>query len=105
MPAVDNHLRRAQPVAHTLSATETLAKHDFARLHHDAHSAIALAGLGTTVVLRDEAGRQILNTAIDYGELLQARAAPEQVQEVFVIGKLTFSQISNSTGFACQGSG
>lgn len=91
--AVDSHLLRAQAVAQTLSATGTLASRDFARFHHDARSAIALAGLGTNVVLRDQAGRQILNTAIDYGEPLQARAAPEQVRQVFATGKPTISQI------------
>lgn len=91
--AVDNHLLRAQAVAQTLSAAETLTRRDFARFHHEARSAITLARLGTNVVLRDVAGRQILNTAIDYGEPLKAQAAPEQVREVFATGKPTISQI------------
>ncbi len=91
--AVDNHLLRAQAVAQTLSAAETLAKGDFAGFHRDARSAIALAGLGTNVVLRDEAGRQVLNTAIEYGKPLQAPPAPKQIREVFATGKPTISPI------------
>lgn len=91
--AVDNHLLRAQAVAQTLSAAETLATRDFARFHSDARSAIALAELGTNVVLRDQSGRQVLNTAIDYGQPLRAPAAPQQVREVFASGRPTISPI------------
>lgn len=91
--AVDNHLLKAQAVGQTLSSAEALARHDFARFHHEARSAMALARLGTNVVLRDKAGRQILNTAIDYGKPLRAQAAPEQVTEVFVTGKPTISPV------------
>ncbi len=91
--AVDYHLLRAQAVAQALSTADTLARHDFAGFHHDARNAIALAGLGTNVVLRDRAGRQVLNTAIDYGKPLQPQAAPEQVREVFATGKPTISPI------------
>lgn len=91
--AVDNHLLRAQAVAQTLSASDALARRDFARFHHDARSAIALSRLGTNVVLRDKSGKQILNTAIDYGQPLKAPAAPGQVRQVFVTGKPTISPI------------
>lgn len=91
--AVDNHLLRAQAVAQALSTAETLARRDFAGFHHDARNAIALSGLGTNVVLRDKAGRQVLNTAIDYGKPLQAHSAPEQVREVFATGEPTISPI------------
>ncbi len=91
--AVDNHLLRAQAVAQTLSAAETLATRDFARFHTDARSAIALAELGTNVVLRDQSGRQVLNTAIEYGQPLRAPAAPQQVREVFASGRPTISPI------------
>lgn len=91
--AVDNHLLRALAVAQTLSAAETLAKRDLAGFHRDARGAIALAGLGTNVVLRDEAGRQVLNTAIEYGKPLQAPPAPKQVREVFATGKPSISPI------------
>ena len=91
--AVDNHLLRAQAVAQALSAAGTLARRDFAGFHHDARNAIALAGLGTNVVLRDKAGRQVLNTAIDFGKPLKPQAVPEQVREVFATGKPTISPI------------
>lgn len=91
--AVDNHLLRAQAIAQTLSAADTLARRDFARFHQRARLAIALSGLGTNVVLQDEVGRQILNTAVDFDKPLPTNAAPEQVREVFMSGKPTVSHI------------
>ncbi|HZW13334.1 MAG TPA: ATP-binding protein [Noviherbaspirillum sp.] len=91
--AVDNHLLRAQAIVQTLSAADTLARRDFARFHQRARGALALSGLVTNVVLRDEAGRQILNTAIDFGKPLNPQAAPEQVQKVFATGRPTISPV------------
>lgn len=93
LQAVDNHLLRVQAIAQTLSASDTLASRDFAHFHLHARSAITLSGLGTNVVLRDQAGKQILNTAIDFGNPLQPQPAPEQVREVFITGKPTISQV------------
>jgi diguanylate cyclase (GGDEF)-like protein/PAS domain S-box-containing protein len=91
--AVDNHLLRAQAVAQTLSVSNAIANHDLARLHQEAREAVALSGLGTNVVLRDEAGRQIINTALEFGTPLQTQPAPEQVREVFATGKPTISAV------------
>lgn len=91
--AVDNHLLRAQAVVETLSVSEELAKRDFAAFHQQARQAVALSGLGTNIVLRDEAGMQILNTAVEFGKPLHAAPAPEQVRGVFATGKPTISRV------------
>lgn len=91
--AVDNQLLRAQAIAQTLSTADTLTRRDFARFHQQARDVLALTGVGTNVVLRDEAGRQILNTAVDFGNPLHPQAAPEQVQAVFATGKPSISQV------------
>jgi PAS domain S-box-containing protein len=91
--AVDNQLLRAHAIVQTLSVSNALANRDFARFHEQAREALALSGLLTNVVLRDAAGRQILNTAIDFGKPLQPQAAPEQVKGVFTTGKPTISPV------------
>lgn len=91
--AVDNQLLRSQAIVETLSVAYTLKTRDFGRFHALARNALALSGLITNVVLRDERGRQILNTAVDYGQPLNPQAAPEQVKEVFVTGKPTISPV------------
>lgn len=91
--AVDNHLLRGQAIVQTLSAADSLARGDLARFHQRTRDAIAVSGLVTNVVLRDKAGKQILNTAIDFGKPLQPQAAPEQVREVFATGKPTISPV------------
>src|SRR5213595_2398449 len=64
--AVDSHLLKVQAVAQALSTSEILARRDFARFHWRARQVGALAGLGNNLVLRDEAGRQIINTAVEF---------------------------------------
>jgi diguanylate cyclase (GGDEF)-like protein len=90
---VDSHLHKAQAVAQALSTADSLTRHDFARFHQRAREAVALAELGTNVVLRDEAGRQLLNTAVDFGRPINFQAAPEQVRNVFATGKPTVSDV------------
>lgn len=91
--AVDNQLRSAQAFTQALSTADTLTRRDFARFHQQARQALALTGVATNVVLRDEAGRQLLNTAIDFGKPLHPQAAPEQVKAVFATGKPSVSQV------------
>ncbi|SNT18275.1 PAS domain S-box-containing protein [Noviherbaspirillum humi] len=91
--AIDNHLLLAKALAQTLSTDEALARGDLAGFHERARQVIALSGLGTNVVLRNLQGRQILNTAIDYGKPLPASHAPEQTQGVFATDKPTVSDV------------
>lgn len=87
MQVVDHHLLRVQAVAQTLATADALQRHDFSKFHARAREAMADVGLGNNVVLRDSAGRQILNTAVDFGKPLKAAAAPEQVRAIFATGK------------------
>lgn len=91
--AVDNHLLRARAVVQTLSVSDALHRQDFARFHQQARQAVTLSGLGTNLVLRNEAGQQILNTAVEYDNPLNPRPAPEQVRDVFATGKSTISPV------------
>ncbi len=91
--AVDSHLLRGQALAQALATTDALTTHDLARFYRGAQETMQRAGLGTNIVLRDEAGRQILNTAIAFGQPLSSRAAPEQVRAVFTTGKPTVSNL------------
>lgn len=65
--AVDSQLLRAEAVAHALSTNDSLAEHRFADFHRQARKALALADLGMNVVLIDETGQQIVNTARPFG--------------------------------------
>lgn len=91
--AVDNHLLRAQAVAQSLAASDTLTRRDYARFHAQAREVMEQVGLGTNAVLRDETGRQILNTAVEFGAALSPLTAPEQVRKVFATGKPTTSDV------------
>jgi signal transduction histidine kinase/ActR/RegA family two-component response regulator len=91
--AVDNHLLTGQALAQALSTSDSLAEENFARFHQRARESIALSGLGTNIVLRTQAGEQVLNTAVDFGEPLPTAAFPEQVREVFETGKPTVSDV------------
>ncbi|HJV53587.1 MAG TPA: EAL domain-containing protein [Noviherbaspirillum sp.] len=91
--AVDNHLLRARAVVQTLSVSDTLIRRDFSRFHRQARQAVTLSGLGTNLVLRNEAGQQILNTAVEYGNPLHPQPAPEQVRDVFATGRSTISPV------------
>lgn len=85
--AVDSHLLRVQAVAEALATSDSLIRGDFITFHQLAREAVARVGLGSNVVVRDEAGRPLIDTAVDYGTPLTAPAAPEQVRAVFATGK------------------
>ena len=91
--AVDSHLLHAQAVAATLATSDPLARGDLARFHDRAREAIERSGLATNVVLLDEAGRQLLNTAVEFGVPPAAPPAPAQVRQVFETGRPTFSDV------------
>lgn len=93
MQAIDSHLLRVQAVAETLATSDTLSRRDFARFHRQAREALARSELGTTAVLWDETGKQVLNTAVPWGRPLPAAAAPEQVRIVFASGEASISNI------------
>ncbi len=91
--AVDNHLLRVQAIAQALSRSDALLAGDFSRFHQVARETLSLSGLSTNVVLRDELGRQLINTAVDFGLPVPAGMAPEQVRDVFMFGRPTISGV------------
>ncbi|QAU35125.1 EAL domain-containing protein [Janthinobacterium sp. 17J80-10] len=84
---VDHQLLSVQAVAQTLATSEALRLHDLAVFHQQARAAMKQVGLGNNVVLRDMAGRQILNTAVEFRTPLAPTAAPDQVRDIFASGK------------------
>ena len=91
--AVDNHLLHAVAVARTLSTSHSLELGDLERFHAQARLSVALSGLGSNVVLSDEAGRQLLNTQIEYGQPVNPYPDPERVRKVFATGKAAISNL------------
>ncbi len=91
--AVDNHLYTVQAVASTLAQSEALHGGDFARFHALARRTVRQVGLEANVVLRDAQGRQLLNTAVDYGQPLSPPPAPQQVRPVFETGRPMVSDL------------
>ena len=92
MQAVDNHLQTVQAVAQSLSQSPSLQAGNLAEFHRLARTTARHIDLEFKVVLRDAQGRQLINTAVDYGQPLAPPLAPEQVQAVFETGR---PQVSN----------
>lgn len=92
MQAVDNHLQTVQVVAQSLSQTPSLQAGNLSEFHRLARTTARHIDLEFNVVLRDARGRQLINTAVDYGQPLAPPPAPEQVQAVFETGS---PQVSN----------
>jgi hypothetical protein len=93
MQAVDNHLLRAQAVAQTLATSDALAAGDFARFHRQAREAVASSGLATNILISDESGQQLVNTAREFGTPLPRRVDLHNVQQVFATGEPVLSDV------------
>lgn len=91
--AVDNHLNTVLAVALTLAHAQSLQEGRLARFHGLARTALRQTGLKANVVVRDAQGRQLLNTAIDYGQPLSPPPAPQQVAPVFETGRPVVSDL------------
>lgn len=91
--AIDNYLFKVQTAAQALSTSDSLIKRDYAEFHRQARELVALAELGTNVVLRDTSGQQLVNTALEYGQALPRAAASEQAMEVFRTRKPVVSDL------------
>jgi diguanylate cyclase (GGDEF)-like protein/PAS domain S-box-containing protein len=91
--AVDYDLRRVQAMAQGLATDPALVSGDLETFYRRARTTLATAQIGTNVVLRDAAGRQLLNTLLAYGSPAQAPPAPEQVRQVFETQRPTVSNV------------
>ncbi|SFD59095.1 hybrid sensor histidine kinase/response regulator [Massilia yuzhufengensis] len=90
--SVDNKLMQGQAIAQTLSTIDALAAEDFSQVHRQASEALALAGGGMNLVLRDRSGQQIVNTGAAYGSRLPLDRSP-QLDRVFATGKASVSDV------------
>ena len=89
---VDAELDRGLAILRGLSASNSLASEDFARLHSEARR--ALAGSDAVILLRDLETRQIFNTEVPFGtELPPAIKLTDAELEVFRAGRPFVSNV------------
>lgn len=81
--AVDQQLMTVQSGAAVLANAQALTQGDLASFHREARQALAQAQLGANVVLFDRAGRQVLNTSVDWGQPLEAAPERASVEAIF----------------------
>lgn len=86
---IDSHLLKAQAVAQSLAASDWLLGGDLARFHRQASEAVALVGAGTRLILRNTAGRSVVDTAMKFGLPLSDEAPPDQVRDVLATDQPT----------------
>lgn len=89
---VDNKLLQGQAIALTLSTIDALDAEDFGRVHQQAREAMALAGNGMSMVLRDRRGQQIINTAVAPGTPLPLDPSAQR-DKIFATGKPSISDV------------
>lgn len=91
--AVDGHLLRVQATAEALATADSLVQGHFERFHERAQKAIADAGIGSNVVLRNNAEQLILNTSKEYGAPLPPQPSRDHVRRVFATGQPAASDL------------
>ena len=89
---LDSKMLRAQAIAQTLSTLDALAAGDYERVHRQAREALGLAGTGMAAVLRDNEGKQLLNTGVPYGAPLPLDPSQE-LAHVFASGRPAISNL------------
>jgi diguanylate cyclase (GGDEF)-like protein/PAS domain S-box-containing protein len=94
--AVDFQILRVQAIAEGLATADSLQRGDFAVFHRHARDALKQSMLGADVVLTDAAGRELVNTARDFGTPLPRFDDPEMVAEVFRTGRPGVSNLYTS---------
>ena len=94
---VESKLLQVQAIGQTLSTFDAMEAGDFARMHRQAREALSLAGGDMNVVLRDRAGKQLLNTAVPYGTALPTEPS-DQLEKVFSSAAPAVSNMFESAG-------
>jgi len=89
---VDNRLSKARAVGQTLSILNALEVADFARVHRQAREALALAGGGMNLVVRDRSGQQLVNTVVPWGTSLPIDRS-SSLDKVFAGGEPAISNV------------
>ncbi|HJW23899.1 MAG TPA: ATP-binding protein [Rhodocyclaceae bacterium] len=93
---VDSHLFTARAVAQTLSTAGPLAIGDFEQFHRRARRVLSVVGPGSSFILSDPSGQQIVNTVVEYGHPLPRHSSPDLVQQVFNTGSPVISDLITS---------
>lgn len=83
---VEQQLSAVQSGAAILANSQALTNADLAGFHLMAREALKQAKLGANLVLLDRAGRQVLNTAVDWGEPLNVPPDPASYEAIFEAG-------------------
>jgi diguanylate cyclase (GGDEF)-like protein/PAS domain S-box-containing protein len=91
--AVDAQLLKAQIAALSLSTAGSLSKSHFADFHRRAKALLATTQFGRNIVLTDQAGQQLINTLIPFGEPLPKHGNPAVFRRVFETGKPVISDM------------
>ncbi|WP_334190759.1 sensor histidine kinase, partial [Noviherbaspirillum sp.] len=91
--AVDSRLRKSISLGQALATHDSLPARDYARFDAVARELLALPEMGSNVVVRDRSGRQLVNTAVRFGEPLPVTAIPAPVQRVFATGAPAISDL------------
>ncbi|MCG2576342.1 ATP-binding protein [Dechloromonas sp. XY25] len=93
MQSVDSEMIKTRAVAQALSKSPYLASGDLAAFYRQATGVILLTGGGNNLVLTDQSGQQILNTARPFGTALPRHGSPETVERVFANSQPVISNI------------
>lgn len=91
--AVDAQLLKAQIAALSLSTAGSLSKSHFADFYKRATALLATTQFGRNVVLTDQSGQQLVNTAIPFGQPLPKHGNPAALRRVFETGKPVISDL------------
>jgi PAS domain S-box-containing protein len=91
--AVDSRLRKSISLGQVLATHDSLPSRDFARFDARARELLVLPEMGSNVVVRDRSGRQLINTAVRFGDALPVTDIPASVQRVFATGAPVISDL------------
>lgn len=91
--AVDSRLGKSLSLGQALATHDALLARDYARFHARARQLLALPEMGSNIVVRDRSGRQLVNTAVRFGDSLPVTELPDSVQRVFATGTPAISDL------------
>ena len=90
---IDSHLIKSQTFGQSLAASYWLLEGDFARFHRRASEAVVIIGIGSSLVLRDTAGRRVVDTSVKFGLPLPDDEPPDHVRDVLATAQPSVSNV------------
>jgi PAS domain S-box-containing protein len=91
--AVDRELGSAEAALLVLATSPHLKRNDLASFYAQAKEALAVLPAANNFVLSDEAGQQVVNTLVAFGEPLPPHGDPATAKRVFDEGKPVISNL------------